>query len=222
MMMRYHPWLLYSGRLFPPPQVSRRSPIHSPSAASSQSYLTYLADARAVIRTTTAECRGWSRRYDGSEEGREGEVRGAVEVRGGAGRVEVLASDPLECEVLEGPHSMEASSGYLSGSWSEGEVPPEVLHLLLLLLLHLLLHLLHLKIHQLTTPLLLQEVVLSAEEEREFWSAVGYSVEGSPGARGVAAVLARVPTHFPHTLLITEPLNEDALQQFIAQYPKYL
>lgn len=126
--------------------MSRRSPLHSPSAASSQSYLAYLADARAVIRTTTAECRGWSRRYDGSEEGGEGEVRGAVEVRGGAGRVEVVVSDPLECEVVEGPHSMEASSGYLSGSWSEGEVQPEVLHLLLLL--HLLLHQ-HLKIHQL-------------------------------------------------------------------------
>ena len=194
----------------PPPQVSRRSPLHSPSAASSQSYLAYLADARAVIRTTTAECRGWSRRYDGSEEGGEGEVRGAVEVRGGAVRVEVVTSDPLECEVVEGPHSMEASSGYLSGSWSEGEVQPEVLHLLLL---HLLLHQ-HLKIHQLcsVTHLLLQEVVLSAEEEREFWSAVGYSVDGSPGARGVAAVLARVTTHLSFCHLITKPPNEDDLQ----------
>ena len=76
-----------------------------------------------------------------------------------------VCGDPLEEEVLEqeaclGPRSLGGeSSGYLSGSWSEGgeEVP-----------------------------------VLSAEEEREFWSAVGYNLECSPRPGGVAAVLARV------------------------------
>ena len=76
-----------------------------------------------------------------------------------------MTGDPLENEVLMGetaavgPGSLEASSGYLSGSWSEGAA---------------------------------EEVLLSPEEEKEFWSAVGYSVDGSPGPRGVAAVLARV------------------------------
>ena len=124
---------------------------------SSQSYLTYLSDARAVIRTTSKECSGWQRRYDG----REGVVAADRFIASGA----ELAGDPLENEVLMGettavgPGSLEASSGYLSGSWSEGAA---------------------------------EEVLLSPEEEKEFWSAVGYSVDGSPGPRGVAAVLARV------------------------------
>ena len=139
-------------------QLSRRSPVHSPAITSSQSYLVYLTDARAVIRTTAKECSGWRRRYDG----REGIV--ATDRIAAAGGIEV-AGDPLENEVLMGetanvgPGSLEASSGYLSGSWSEGAA---------------------------------EEVLLSPEEEKEFWSAVGYSVDASPGPRGVAAVLARV------------------------------
>jgi len=139
------------------PQLSRRSPVHSPAVTSSQSYLAYLTDARAVIRTTARECSGWRRRYDG----REGIVA-TDRIAGGGAEV---AGDPLENEVLMGettavgPGSLEASSGYLSGSWSEGAA---------------------------------EEVLLSPEEEKEFWSAVGYSVDASPGPHGVAAVLARV------------------------------
>ena len=138
--------------------LSRRSPVHSPSVTSSQSYLTYLTDARAVIRTTAKECSGWRQRYDG----RDG--IGAAERILTVGGTEVTG-DPLENEVLmgdtttAGPGSLEASSGYLSGSWSEGAA---------------------------------EEVLLTPEEEKEFWSAVGYSVDASPGPRGVAAVLARV------------------------------
>ena len=138
-------------------QLSRRSPVHSPAVTSSQSYLAYLTDARAVIRTTARECSGWRRRYDG----REGIVA-TDRIAGGGAEV---AGDPLENEVLMGettavgPGSLEASSGYLSGSWSEGAA---------------------------------EEVLLSPEEEKEFWSAVGYSVDASPGPHGVAAVLARV------------------------------
>ena len=99
-------------------QLSRRSPVHSPAVTSSQSYLAYLTDARAVIRTTARECSGWRRRYDG----REGIVA-TDRIAGGGAEV---AGDPLENEVLMGettavgPGSLEASSGYLSGSWSEG------------------------------------------------------------------------------------------------------
>ena len=157
------------------PQVFRRSPEQSlshsmsgPSSLSSQSYGVYLSDAHNVIRHTHHDCIRWSHRYDGSDlcqvykpPIRE-QVKEKMSVEIGRDPLE----DSFECvDSSLGPGSLGAeSSGYLSGSWEEGEgVGKEIV-----------------------------DVVLTPEEEREFWSAVGYQDGTSVSRQKMSLVLARL------------------------------
>ena len=81
-----------------------------------------------------------------------------------------IGRDPLEdtfdcVDASLGPGSLGAeSSGYLSGSWDEGEGSGRDI----------------------------VDVVLTPEEEREFWSAVGYQDGTSVSRQKMSSVLARL------------------------------
>jgi len=157
------------------PQIFRRSPeqslspqISGPSSLSSQSYGVYLSDAHNVIRHTHHDCASWSHRYDGSDLYQvykppiKEQVKEKISVE--------IARDILEdtfdyVDPNLGPGSLGGeSSGYLSGSWDEGE----------------------------STGKEIVDVVLTPEEEREFWSAVGYQDGTSVSRQKMSSVLARL------------------------------
>ena len=114
------------------PQIFRRSPeqslspqISGPSSLSRQSYGVYLSDAHNVIRHTHQDCASWSHRYDGSDlcQVYKAPIRELVKEK-----ISVeIGRDPLEetfdcVDTNLGPGSVGGeSSGYLSGSWDEGE-----------------------------------------------------------------------------------------------------
>eukprot|EP00092_Neocalanus_flemingeri_P054502 GFUD01064198.1.p1 GENE.GFUD01064198.1~~GFUD01064198.1.p1 ORF type:complete len:887 (+),score=170.61 GFUD01064198.1:94-2754(+) len=157
------------------PQVFRRSPEHSlsppgslgPTSMSSQSYGVYLADAHNVIRYTHHDCLHWSHKYDGSDlcqvyKAPREQVKEKISIEIGRDPLE----DSFECvDASLGPGSLGGeSSGYLSGSWEEGEsLGKEIV-----------------------------DVVLTPEEEREFWSAVGYQDGTSASRQKMSSVLARL------------------------------
>ena len=168
------------------PLTPRRNPFSfspspvSPSPASSQaqsSYAAYLADAQSVIRQTYSECRYWTNSYDGTERSNTGPVRSPRE----QGRLQEKISleigrDPLEdsfecCEAFpgsSGPTSLGDTSGYLSLETVETE-----------------------EVVQAASQGVLT-VQLSAEEEQEFWSAVGYEDGRSQSRQKLVSVLARL------------------------------
>jgi len=154
------------------PQVFRRSPEQSlspcgPSPLSSQSYGVYLADAHNVIRHTHHDCLRWSHKYDGTDlctviRAPREQVKEKISVEIGRDPLE----DSFECgDASNGPGSLGGmSSGYLSGEWDESEsMGKEIV-----------------------------DVVLTPEEEREFWSAVGYQDGTSVSRQKMSSVLARI------------------------------
>jgi len=147
------------------PQPTRRSPLHSPSP--SQSYSAYLADARSVIRTTAQECRGWRYQYDGTDVREMAKSEPGRDRCGPPGYIE-LSVDPQESEALAADNSAvgPGSLGGESSGYLSGSWSEE------------------------TTQM--EEVVLTPEEERDFWTAVGYSLDPSPARHKMSQVLARV------------------------------
>ena len=158
------------------------SPVSPPApSTSSQSYAAYLADAQSVIRQTYSECRYWTNSYDGTER-RPAESSNPGTVRSPRDQVRLnekisveLGRDPLEeslecCEVLpgSGPTSLGDTSGYLSLETVETE-----------------------EVSQGGNQGVLT-VQLSAEEEQEFWSAVGYEDGRSQSRQKLVSVLARL------------------------------
>ena len=158
------------------------SPVSPPApSTSSQSYAAYLADAQSVIRQTYSECRYWTNSYDGTER-RPAESSNPGTVRSPRDQVRLnekisveLGRDPLEeslecCEVFpgSGPTSLGDTSGYLSLETVETE-----------------------EVSQGGNQGVLT-VQLSAEEEQEFWSAVGYEDGRSQSRHKLVSVLARL------------------------------
>lgn len=155
------------------PQVFRRSPEQSlspnmsgPSSLSSQSYGVYLSDAHNVIRQTHHDCGRWKHRYDGSDlcQVYKPQVKEQVKEKISIEISRDPLEDSFECmDTSLGPGSLGGeSSGYLSGSWEDGETKEIV------------------------------DVVLTPEEEREFWSAVGYQDGSSMSRQKMTSVLARL------------------------------
>ena len=159
------------------PLTPRRKPFTftqpaQPPSSQSQSYAAYLADAQSVIRQTYTECRYWTNSYDGAVTDKA--KAGVGEVRDHA-RVSDLSVEIGRDPLMEsrdfpdtfpgsGPCSLGDTSGYLSLEAAEvEEVTPGVL-----------------------------TVQLSAEEEQEFWSAVGYEDGRSQSRQKLVSALAKL------------------------------
>ena len=161
------------------PLTPRRKPFSfsaQPSPATSsqpQSYAAYLADAQSVIRQTYNDCRYWSNSYDGPDTGlaQTGETKEPKDHVRLTEKISVeIGLDPLvdspECaDTLpgSGPCSLGDTSGYLSLEAEVEDGGPGVL-----------------------------TVQLSAEEEQEFWSAVGYEDGRSQSRQKLVSALAKL------------------------------
>jgi len=147
-----------SPRSNPPPLSSTSSPRSlDPSSnlpLTNQNFDEYTREARQLIRTTVCDCIHWRNQYDGTDTYHHQQQQSAnlrlgkqIGVRkGGAAGGAQLENDPLEdtaIEVIEGSAGPGSLSGESSGYLS-GNWEQDI-----------------------------EEVQLSAEEEREFWSAVG-------------------------------------------------
>jgi len=153
----------------------RNGPQSLPVISPSRHYSSYLTDARNVIRSTHRDCLQWRHQYDGRETVKE-PFKAKTSLDLGRLRAEPeLMKDPLE-ELATSSQSQDCyvslggeSSGYLSGSWADVDITDEQ-----------------------AGSEIPKEVVLTPEEEKEFWSAVGYQ-DGTEGTRQkLHTLLARI------------------------------
>ena len=166
------------------PLTPRRNPFSfspapaTPTSSQSQSYAAYLADAQCVIRQTYSECRYWSNSYEGGS--LPCHVQPPSQARDHPRLAEKISieigRDPLEFSLDcaepgpglgSGPCSLGDTSGYLS---LEAEVE-------------------EVAVHHSSEEVAVQ---LSAEEEKEFWSAVGYEDGRSQSRQKLVSALARL------------------------------